>query len=294
LLHFFLQSTPQNASLNDYTFNNPRTACNIAVTEALHYIYDNSELKKNESSIYRTANNIYSYLENNPKWISIGTAKDKVSLYNAQCLANNGYQVIAVSKGIPHGHVALVLPGRVIYSEKLRKYFPNMFSFFLDKFDKTKIGRGMNWVWNECEIHKVNMYYRVSIYDFFESLSIKNCEDIMPDRYKIESQAKMNINIKKISSKLGESISGYVGINKDRELDSISMINRSDGSIIYSSTVDFTREDPNIACWSISDILYRPGNNYLTFTADSDQTRAEVTIVIKREFGGVFAPTYTT
>ena len=277
LLKNFLTCVPKDASFDDYTFYNPKSACNIAVIEALHYLFNNSELKKNSENIYRTANQISSYLEEevkkpNPEWKFVGSANDQYSLYKAQCLANKGNQVIAVSEGSPYGHVALILPGKLTKSYTLRKKYPNMFSFFLGKFHKTRIGWGLNYGWNRCNIHKVKIYSRDSIYSFFSSLGVdqKNCDTMPSDVTTPFVTDPINIVI----TQKGKTTSGYISKKSNISIDRIEASHTNYGIIIADSIIcDNSGDnkcndsnDPIMVCWSAPIFTFKPFNNLLTFT----------------------------
>ena len=287
-----------NPSLNNYNFYVPYSACNIALIEALHAVYNNTEFKTiNGTNIYPRANEIYDYLSISNEWIKIGNANSQDTLAKAQCFANKGYQVIAASKGSPHGHVALIMPGKLVASGQLRKWYPNMFSFFLKKPSKTKVGAGMSYGWKPCVIHEVAIFYRSAEYDFFNlylASMPKPLYDIPLEPFPIcetdnlqrcdKIRSNIKIEIKKLRRNMLLPISGYVSTDTGEPIIKITWKNYSlyNGTIISGSVSDYENNDPNVYCWTVNNIPIYKGENKISITAESDLgNKATESIIIK-------------
>lgn len=84
------------------------TFCNLAVIHLMEEIGINSLRGM-------TANRINGWLVNN--WTAVSGTR-------ANAMANNGIPCIAASPGKPHGHVAIVYPGAMMWSGKWAKECP--------------------------------------------------------------------------------------------------------------------------------------------------------------------------
>lgn len=113
-----------------------RTACNVFVARGLKICYGIDEFcraprSENEEETYLSANEIAARAFNTWHWI--GPAAFQKNLDRAQASANNGQAVIAVrAVHGGHGHVCLILPGKLSHSGKWGLDVPNSASFRLD------------------------------------------------------------------------------------------------------------------------------------------------------------------
>ena len=120
-----------------------RSPCNYFVSRALEIIYKITVFKNegDSSKPYFTSNEIALFVERNPGvWECLGLALDQNVLDNAQRHANLSKAVIAVLKGSPNGHVAIIIPGNIKTSGNWNLDVPCAASFFLDKPSKSFVG----------------------------------------------------------------------------------------------------------------------------------------------------------
>ncbi len=274
-----------------------RNSCNNAALQALHIIYKNNNVSrwKGENGHFILANDIYTHLSSSNEWQLLGGANDVYSLNKAQCYANKGYQVVAVSQGKPHGHVALIMPGKLVRSNSTRKWYPSTFSFFLDKPDKAFAGKGMRSAWSPCAILGVKFFYRAKAYDFFNPYQKfrsaypvnlveqhpESCEEnnILPNDYQeiIKPRPTLKITGFKFSGNTAQGIqvhlSGYIIKNHDEQILKIDWENSclTNGNK-YSGTITIDNAsniDNNIHCWEDENITICNGVNNITVSVES-------------------------
>jgi hypothetical protein len=135
-----------------------RSPCNYFLGRALDRIYGIKDFKKSEDT-WLSANEIDSFLqEHTEHWTLIGSGDDQQILAQAQADANSGAALIAVSKGSSHGHVALILGGRLSQSTSWNLYTPNSAAMFLDKPDKSYIGKHLGYAFSDPKQVKIYIY----------------------------------------------------------------------------------------------------------------------------------------
>ena len=119
-----------------------RAPCNYFVGKALSRIYQINDFQGVTTGSWLSANQISSYVSQNPnKWKLIGSASDQNSLAQAQADANAGAAIIAILENNPNGHVALILPGKLLHSNSWNLSVPNSASFFLDRPLDSYVGK---------------------------------------------------------------------------------------------------------------------------------------------------------
>jgi hypothetical protein len=135
-----------------------RSPCNYFVGRALHRIYEIEDFRVSEDT-WLPANQIATYLDIHPdRWTLIGPGKEQQVLAQAQADANAGAAVIAVSKGSSHGHVALILGGKLRESSSWGLYTPNSAAMFLDKPEKSYVGQQLGWAFSNPEQVQLYVY----------------------------------------------------------------------------------------------------------------------------------------
>jgi hypothetical protein len=120
--------------------------CNRFVGRALKRIYNIDDFTKPNGE-FMTANEIAGAVAASGNWTKLGNASDQKALNEAQGYANVKKAIIAVSSGSPHGHVAIILPGSQTQSGSWGLKVPNSASFFLNKPDKSYIGKPLSFAW---------------------------------------------------------------------------------------------------------------------------------------------------
>lgn len=132
--------------------------CNRFVGRALKRIYNIDDFTQANGE-FMTANQIAGAVKTSGNWTKLGNASEQTALDQAQGYANVKKAIIAVSSGSPHGHVALILPGSQTQSGSWGLKVPNSASFFLNKPDKSYIGKPLSFAWtspNGVEIYGRN------------------------------------------------------------------------------------------------------------------------------------------
>ena len=120
-----------NGNPPKYKPQNGVTWCNRAVSEICFVMgYNGFE--------GMLANQMIDKMEKDIPWNRLGPLE-------AQGHANSGYLVIAGKKQDPHGHVVVIRPGNMEYSQKWGKDVPKCVNIGAE----TTIGRGVNWAFKE-------------------------------------------------------------------------------------------------------------------------------------------------
>ena len=145
-----------------------RSPCNYFVGNALSRVYGVNDFKRREG--FLTANEIYEYvIMHGTTWKDIGFASSQEVAKEAQSLANKGYPIIALRVGNVHGHVALIIPGKLIKSSSWNMDLPNSAAFILDQDgsynsatdkNKTYVGQALSWSWSAQDGKDVKVFYR--------------------------------------------------------------------------------------------------------------------------------------
>ena len=106
---------------------------------------------------WKNANAINDYVATSPEWILLGSASEQSVLKAAGEAASEGSAVIAVSRGNPNGHVALILGGPLSASGVWDRQVPNSASFFLSKPQSSYVGCKLSYAFtapNGVKIYK--------------------------------------------------------------------------------------------------------------------------------------------
>jgi len=141
---------------------NDQSPCNRFVGRALERVYGINDFTV--SGDYLDANAISTYLlTHTPPWRELGRAGDQTVLQTAQQYANEGRPVLAVRPDTPHGHVALVLPGKLKQSSTWTMSVPNSASFTLDAPTNEKhtyVGGPLSRAFSNSKKEDVKIYVR--------------------------------------------------------------------------------------------------------------------------------------
>jgi hypothetical protein len=87
-------------------------ACNWFLAKALEKLYGVEDFSKSKNGKWLSANEIADFVRATPSlWSQLGIANSQPVLNEAARGAANGQPVVAIQKGNPHGHVAVILPG---------------------------------------------------------------------------------------------------------------------------------------------------------------------------------------
>jgi hypothetical protein len=105
-------------------------ACNAFAGKALEQLYGVTDFESNGR--YKLANEIAHFVAVDASWKFLGDAANQTVLRASQDRANQKLPVIAVLEAMPHGHVALVIPGTLQGSGHWNLNVPNSACAFLD------------------------------------------------------------------------------------------------------------------------------------------------------------------
>lgn len=155
----------EQSKLNGYFQCNPAdppndlSPCNSFVGRALKELFGLNDFAS--GSGYMTANVMAEKLSAGFKdWKPLGPLLDKENSYCAQSLANKGYPVIASLQQPGHGHVALVLPGKVSDSASWGIPAPNSASFSLGNVQRSYVAKPMSASFGNDNAKVARYYYK--------------------------------------------------------------------------------------------------------------------------------------
>ncbi len=138
---------------------NPRTACNIFVGEAMQSIFNLHDFDDPKvSGEFMSADEIADKVAISSEWQPVGNADDQDALRIAQQLANDGQPVIAVG----HGHVVLIKPGDLQESGSWEMQVPNSAGMSLDDPKRTYSDGRLSRSWRSEDTPEVQIYVRDS------------------------------------------------------------------------------------------------------------------------------------
>lgn len=115
-------------------------ACSYFVAKSLQLLYKVDDFTPATNGKWLTADEIVKYVRaHTESWSRLGMASDQRVLADAAQGAANGQPVIATMVGDPHGHVALVLGGKLQQSTTWSMNVPNSAAFSLNNVNKAYV-----------------------------------------------------------------------------------------------------------------------------------------------------------
>lgn len=141
---------------------NDQSPCNTFASRGLEALYNVTDFKTGPNS-HMSASQIYDTVSNNGSaWTKIGSVLDDDNTLCAQSAANAGLPVIAVMKGSPHGHIALVIPGEPSkVSSWDQKLAPMSASFLIGHPDQSYVKGLLNKAYGSVNASKAVYFYRI-------------------------------------------------------------------------------------------------------------------------------------
>jgi hypothetical protein len=134
-----LMACPTDAD-NDTGRQVDSVACNYFVAKGLEILYGVKDFTPDLNGKWLTANEIANYVRSHTDvWTKLGEPITQSLLVDAAAGAANGQPVIAVLKGDPHGHVAMILAGDLKRSTTWNMNVPNSAAFSLNNVNKAYV-----------------------------------------------------------------------------------------------------------------------------------------------------------
>ena len=127
-------------------------ACRFFAAKALNQLFGLSEFCKGE--VCTTSTWIAAAVKDN--WETVGPATDAAALKKAQEMATGGMAVIAASLDGDKGQVAIIMPGKPVFSGKWKGAVPVAVAARVDKPEASINGKGINFVFSDPS--KVTLY----------------------------------------------------------------------------------------------------------------------------------------
>ncbi|MFT6715479.1 MAG: hypothetical protein ACJA0Q_000106 [Saprospiraceae bacterium] len=122
----------------------------VAIAFAKYYGYE----MKGDGGLFLPYDEILDFVKVSSDWTEIGLASDQSVLIEAQENANNGIGTVALNtKGSKT--VAIVIEGKLSHSNSLGLDCPNVVVFRPSKFDKSFVGKGINYAWSDLSNVKI-------------------------------------------------------------------------------------------------------------------------------------------
>ena len=136
-------------------------ACNYFVAKGLQELYSVSDfIPSSNNGRWLTANEIANYVRtHSDRWTLLGNADKQQVLSDAAAGAAQRQPTIAVMKGDPHGHVAIILPGALHRSGNWKLNVPNSAAFSLDNVNKAYVFCRLSFAFSDPA--QVEIYFRL-------------------------------------------------------------------------------------------------------------------------------------
>jgi hypothetical protein len=116
----------------------------VAVAFSKYYGYE----LKSDDKLFLPYDEILDFVSKSTDWKEIGSASDQSVLNEAQDNANNGIGTLALNtKGSKT--VAIVISGKLSHSNSLGLDCPSVTVFRPRKFEKSFVGKGVNYAWSD-------------------------------------------------------------------------------------------------------------------------------------------------
>jgi hypothetical protein len=120
-----------------------------ALAISKYYGYD----LKDTDNVYLPYDEILAHVSASNDWIELGLANDQSVLNTAQKNANKGIGTIALS--IKSNSIAIVINGKLSHSNSLNLDCPSVTVFRPRKFNKSFVGKGINYAWSDLSTVKI-------------------------------------------------------------------------------------------------------------------------------------------
>lgn len=138
---------------------NDASPCNTFASRGLEAVYGVTDFKRGLGHL--SANQIADkVIANGSRWTVIGAILDENNNLCAQSLANSGFPVIAVKKGSPHGHVALVIPGEPMKSASWNMLVSNSASFLIGKPETAYVSKPLSNAFSKNSTPGAKFFWR--------------------------------------------------------------------------------------------------------------------------------------
>ena len=136
-------------------------ACNYFVSVALQRLYSISDFTPAANGgKWLNANQIAEYVRAHPDvWSDLGSGDSQQTLSDAEAGAELNQPTIAIMKGNPHGHVAIILPGKLQPSTTWGLNVPNSAAFSLNNVSKAYVFCRLSAAFSDPK--QVEIYWRV-------------------------------------------------------------------------------------------------------------------------------------
>lgn len=139
---------------------NDQSPCNTFASKGLEAIYQVTDFKIGSSS-HMSANQIWQSVSKvGSSWVALGSLLDQDANLCAQSVANKGIPIIAVMQGIPHGHIALVIPGEPKSSSSWGINVANSASFFYKRPESAYVSKPLSNAFGRQDAQEARFYYR--------------------------------------------------------------------------------------------------------------------------------------
>jgi len=129
-------------------------ACRHFAARALHQLFAIDDYCKADTCLQ--SHEIAAELGKDSHWAAIGKANDQAILNQAQEMVTGGLPVIAVQAGADKGLIAIVMPGKLVPSQRWSRNVPLSVGTRLDKPEASVYGKGLNFLFSDPT--KVTLY----------------------------------------------------------------------------------------------------------------------------------------
>ena len=143
------------------TVDKNTVACHAFVGRTLKVLYQIDDFYSSQLGRYMHVDEIYDYLQNNPRWTLLGKGYEPKALAKAQSLANQKKAVVAVYLNEESlGHLAYILPGELRPSGTWRVPVPNSAAYFTGEPQKSYVNESLSYSFPYRITPRVYLYAR--------------------------------------------------------------------------------------------------------------------------------------
>ena len=137
-------------------------SCLEALGKSVDVVYNVKDFFNSERSQYLGVQEISKKLDEGKNWKLVGPAYKQEILEQGQEMANRGKPVLAVYKNKEGQvlHMAVVIPGELVYSASWAMKVPGVASFFAHQPEKSFIDHGLSYAFTKSMLLNLHLYAR--------------------------------------------------------------------------------------------------------------------------------------
>lgn len=151
-----------NQLLKEYKNCSGDEKCMAAVAKSVEVVYNVKDFFNADNAQYLSVRDISEKLAQSSSWKLVGPAYKQELLEKSQEMANQGKPVLAVykNKAGETVHMALIVPGELVYSGSWAMKVPEVASFFTHQPEKSFVDHGLSYAFTKNMLLNLELYAR--------------------------------------------------------------------------------------------------------------------------------------